>query len=389
VVDALDECEDEKDIRTILQCFAEASSLVTVQIRVFLTSRPEIPIRNCFLRIPDAKHRDSILHKISLSVVNHDIHTFLRHELELIASEHCLGTSWPAEQIVEQLVHSANGRFIWAATACRFIHEGGIFAADRLRIILKADSADNPPDGFSSDASATDDNENSSALAPEQHLDKLYITVLQNSIHKYRRPERKKWRRLLATAMGTIAVLFSPLSTHSLGKLLDLTPTQDIMDQTLNDLHAILDIPNDSTHPLRLHHPSFRDFLLNRKRCEDLHFGIDEKEVHHNLTTKCIKLMSRSLKQDICGVNQPGALVTDVETTHVEQCLPPEMQYACLYWTEHLQKSGAWLCDNDQVHQFLKLHLLHWLEALSWMQKFSEGILAIISLESVALVSLL
>jgi hypothetical protein len=35
------------------------------------------------------------------------------------------------------------------------------------------------------------------------------------------------------------------------------------------------------------------------------------------------------------------------------------------------------------------VHLLHWLEALCWMRKISEGILAITSLEYLALVSLL
>ncbi len=97
--------------------------------------------------------------------------------------------------------------------------------------------------------------------------------------------------------------------------------------------------------------------------------------------------MSTSLKQDVCHLNSPGVLVTEVESGQVEQCLPPEVQYACLYWIEHLQKSGTRLHDDDQVHQFLQEHLLHWLEALGWMRKVSEGTRAIISLGSIALVS--
>jgi hypothetical protein len=54
----------------------------------------------------------------------------------------------------------------------------------------------------------------------------------------------------------------------------------------------------------------------------------------------------------------------------------------CVYWIQHLQKSGAQLYDNDQVHKFLQVYLLHWLEALSWIDKTSEGILAIFSLEA-------
>ncbi|KAH9203039.1 hypothetical protein DL95DRAFT_399713, partial [Leptodontidium sp. 2 PMI_412] len=42
VIDALDECEDGKDVGIILQLLAEARSL---QLRVFLTSRPEILMR--------------------------------------------------------------------------------------------------------------------------------------------------------------------------------------------------------------------------------------------------------------------------------------------------------------------------------------------------------
>jgi hypothetical protein len=45
VVDALDECEGDDNVRIILELLAEARSLKTVRLRVFLTSRPEIPIR--------------------------------------------------------------------------------------------------------------------------------------------------------------------------------------------------------------------------------------------------------------------------------------------------------------------------------------------------------
>jgi hypothetical protein len=68
-------------------------------------------------------------------------------------------------------------------------------------------------------------------------------------------------------------------------------------------------------------------------------------------------------------VNKPGALATDVESSRVEQCLPAGVQYACLYWVQHLQKSGGQLRDNDQVHQFLQKHLLHWLEAPGWIKR--------------------
>jgi hypothetical protein len=72
-----------------------------------------------------------------------------------------------------------------------------------------------------------------------------------------------------------MVILFSLLSASSISKLLYITKQQ--VDQTLNHLHAILDILEDQTRLLRLHHPSFRDFLLDKKRCDDSNFQVDEQ----------------------------------------------------------------------------------------------------------------
>ena len=101
-------------------------------------------------------------------------------------------------------------------------------------------------------------------------------------------------------------------------------------------VNAILDILTDKTYPLRLYHPSFRDFLLNKERCRDLNFLVDEKQAYQTLAENCIQLMSAFLKQDICGLDASGVLITEVESSRVEQYLPPEVQYAYLYWVEHL-----------------------------------------------------
>jgi hypothetical protein len=96
-----------------------------------------------------------------------------------------------------------------------------------------------------------------------------------------------------------------------------------------------------------------------------------------------------SLKQDICGAGAPGMLAADMERSQVEQSLPLELQYACLYWVQHLQKSGAQPSDYDQVHQFLQKHLLHWLEVLGWLGKVPEGVHAIASLDLFTAVGIL
>ncbi|KAH7418721.1 NACHT and WD40 domain protein [Cadophora sp. MPI-SDFR-AT-0126] len=358
IIDALDECDNEDHIRIILQLLAEARLLTTVRLRVFLTSRPEAPIRHGIRAIPQAEHQDFVLHNIQPMIVNHDISLFLEYHLGIIGQEWTLGPKWPGEEVLRQLVVHASGLFIWAATACRFINEGKEFAEDRLDEILEGTGFDG---------------------TPEQHLDQIYITVLQSSIPTTFRPLEKvrlcvRQRRIL----GSIAILFSPLPAASLANVISISGTQ--VTQTLERLQAILDVPKDVAGLLRLHHPSFRDFLLNKDRCGE--FWVDEKETHQILATSCIQLMSRTLKKDICEMHAPGSQASQVESSRIKECLPSEVQYACLYWVQHLQRSGAHLHDNCQVHQFLQVHLLHWLEALAWIGKTLEGILAILSLET-------
>jgi hypothetical protein len=251
VVDALDECDSEDDIRTIIQLVTEARTLKTVRLRVFLTSRPEIPIRHGFCQIPDTEHQDFVLHNISPSIINHDISIFLQYNLNFITSERSLGAGWPSEQIVKRLVYNASGLFIWAATACRFIRERKRFATKRLDMILESSST--------------------TINAPEKHLNEIYLTVLRHSISSNYTPEdAEALRNMLKSLLGNIMTLFSPLSTRSLSKLVNTA--QEEVDQTLDDLHTILDIPKDQTCPLRLHHPLFRDFLLKKERCNDSNF---------------------------------------------------------------------------------------------------------------------
>jgi hypothetical protein len=146
----------------------------------------------------------------------------------------------PARKGLRQLVLYACGLFIWAATACRFIREGKRFARRRLDTILKGSS--------------------SVITAPEKPLNEIYLAVLKHSISsEYLDEEKEEVCNMLKHTLGSIVVLLLPLSTSSLSRLLHL-PKEDV-DRIFEDLYAILDIPEDQTRPLRLHHPSFRDFL--------------------------------------------------------------------------------------------------------------------------------
>lgn len=192
VVDALVECDNNNNIQIIISLLAEIQSLKTIRLRVFLTSRSEIPIRYGFYQIPDAEHRDFVLHNIPSSIVDHDISVFFEYNLKVIGQEHPLGASWPGEEIIRGLTQIAGGLFIWAATACRFIQEG-LLADERVRTLVEGST---------------------STSAPEEHLSELYNNVLKKSSRPgYSAKEREVMYDMLRRILGSIVVLFSPLST--------------------------------------------------------------------------------------------------------------------------------------------------------------------------------
>jgi hypothetical protein len=70
----------------------------------------------------------------------------------------------------------------------------------------------------------------------------------------------------------------------------------------------------------------------------------------------------------------------------IDSNLPPELQYACRYWVDHLERSGLSIEDGDAMHRFIKKHLLHWLEAMSLINETSLCVRSVARLQALATV---
>ncbi|KAI2884669.1 hypothetical protein CBS63078_11313 [Aspergillus niger] len=68
VIDALDECEVDNDIRDILQILPLVQEL-PIRFRILLTSRPELPVRLGFARIADYQYKELVLHELPEKVM--------------------------------------------------------------------------------------------------------------------------------------------------------------------------------------------------------------------------------------------------------------------------------------------------------------------------------
>lgn len=350
VMDALDECDSERDIRIILRLLATTKSLSNIRLRVFITSRPEIPVRCGFSQISEAERQVFVLHDILPAIVDRDLGLFFEHNFATLREERGFAADWPGVRVIKRLVEISGGLFIWASTACLFIREGRRLAMKRIAALIN---------GRGSDA------------GPQKQLDEIYTTVLRGSISgDYNDREKSEVYEILREVLGSIVVLFSPLSMDSLSHLLPLSSSD--INETLADLHTIFNIPSQPNRPIRLHHPTFRDFILNADRCSDATFRVSEKQAHKAMGDNCIHLMSKMLKRDICSLQSSGTFAKDLDSKMIQQRITPELEYACRYWVQHYRESGTRLQDDDQAHHFFEECFLYWLEVMSLTGHCSE-----------------
>jgi hypothetical protein len=61
-IDALDECERNDESKLILQLFIEVKDLITVKLKIVLTSRSETPVQRNFQRMPEIHYHQTEIH---------------------------------------------------------------------------------------------------------------------------------------------------------------------------------------------------------------------------------------------------------------------------------------------------------------------------------------
>jgi hypothetical protein len=359
VIDALDECEEERHIKTILRLLSLCRDLEGVSLRIFVTSRPDPPIRLGFQKMDRDAHQDVALHEIPAPVVEHDLRAFLQDELTRIQETHLLPTTWPNRADLQTLVEMALPLFIFAATVCRFVGDRDWDPQERLATVLRYQTS-----------------------SQADKLDRTYLPVLNQLLIGRNDSEKDDLLNDFRLIVGTIVVLVDPLPTRSLARLLGVS--KSLVDRRISPLHSVLSIPEDQNSSVRLFHLSFREFLLDEKKRQTSQFWIDEEQKHKLIAAKCIRLMSGhdGLRENIGGLEFPGKRRNEVKSEVIERSLPPEIKYACRYWTHHLQLSRSSIRDHDHIHIFLRVHFLHWLEALSLHGKVSESISMIKTLQS-------
>ncbi|KAH7146862.1 hypothetical protein B0J13DRAFT_664554 [Dactylonectria estremocensis] len=204
VVDALDECDGDNDVKAIISLLAQAKALRSARLRIFITSRPELPIRLGFKNV-QGKYQDLALHQTPELIVERDISAFLGHELARIRNEYNsqalegleLPLDWPGEYVIRNLAQIAVPLFIFAATVCRFVEDPAWSdPAAQLEKALQYQTK-------------THDSE-------LDKLDATYLPVLNQLTADRTNPQRSRLLAQFRDVVGPIILLAQPLSVSSL-----------------------------------------------------------------------------------------------------------------------------------------------------------------------------
>jgi hypothetical protein len=340
ILDALDECGSSESRTTLLSILSAESVHLPLSIRIVVTSRTEFDIRASF---SGQSHISVQELDITSDNNNGDILLYIRSRMEEIRTINpflLLGDDWPGENAVLALAKRAAGLFVWAKTACRFIqcHE----PRQRLDILLQGKV-------------------NGTA---ETALDELYSTALK-SVGTW---DDECFCSDFQSIMGIIVVAANPISYRTIDTL--LSPHRPVR-HTISRLECVLSWGD--AEPVRILHPSFADFMLNRFRCGNDTWYIDASLQHRQLVIQCINHMESLLKQNLCDLS--------VSKKPVVVSLPESLSYAATSWIDHvcILRDGA-ECIAETLETFLGKHLLHWLEVMSILKRSRTTIASMLRL---------
>ena len=359
IIDALDECKDEEPASAILSILSRYVDQIPV-VKFFITGRPEARIRSVFRLESLAPITEALkLHDVKPETVDKDIELFFRTQLASLTknrSDLDLVEGWPSSSDVRILCKKAAGFFIYASTVAKFIDSKTNSPVERLALITSLPQ---------------------SAVGPGRSaVDQLYNKVLQQAFCDTD-PGASQDHLRFQTVVGTIVLIFNPLSIRGLSELLGYNTHQ--VCSTIRPLHSLLLVPEGTEDPIRVFHKSFPDFLLDPARCEDERFYVDPSGHHVEILLACLRLMERRLKKNMCNLDDHAALseVKDLSARKKDH-IGDALEYACQFWTKHLQgiphSSPNTVEVQKAIDQFFTKHLLHWIEALALMRNLSVGV---------------
>ncbi|KAF8602950.1 WD40 repeat-like protein [Ceratobasidium sp. AG-I] len=343
VIDALDECEKGDGRRSLLAYLRGLSTLVP-WIRVIVTSRPDQDIKLAF-----GKPNDSVICARNVHDYNssNDIYAYTRKQMSEIAMKRNRA-DWP-DDIIQLLSQHADGLFIWAATACRFISDA-VNVDQRLKQLV----------------------EGTGSSGSSYRLDVLYTAAIRQSMESEDPDNVEYTRQCVAVIVATASR--TPLPVSALEALLCDKFGAGVLRYVVDGLGSVLYEDRKNGDAVRVYHPSFADYITNPARSKEFH--VTAESINTTLAECCMSIMMRELRFNICGLGTSHLLNRDIPnlSSRARSAIAAHLEYSCVHWSSHLSLTSKDAL-NSQLGKFLMGPvLLFWIEALSLLARLNVAL---------------
>ncbi|THU78247.1 hypothetical protein K435DRAFT_876845, partial [Dendrothele bispora CBS 962.96] len=342
IIDGLDEWGSEVEREILL------NSLVTLCTKVFMlkiviSSRPHSDIKEA-------------LEKSSVARFDLTRGYDTNSDIELLIKSKFKKNSITSEEMGD-LVTKADGLFIWIVTALNFIKEG-MDMKGRMNIILGTGQTKGKIE------------------IPYQGLYELYNIVLKEAFSAEDNYEYFK------TVMSVLIAAIEPMSQKTLAHLLKVENiSSDITERVLQYLKAVIIYDQDG----KIHsHLSFREFvILTDSKDQFQRWSINQRDAHMIVSKMCMEVLTSELKFNICNLEtscvRNSEVVDCAIDQRVEEFISPQLQYSCLYWSNHIVETKDFSDMGAMKEKVMKFGtqkwLIYWIECLSLMgelHKYNE-----------------
>ena len=267
VIDAVDECVNLQVVASLIRLIFQSAS--NIPLKFLIASRDEDLIRSAFYHRPELLTVFT-LHEVEKHLVEGDIRKYIEKSLSDIMSEGLdpILDAWPSPSELSNLVHHSGRLFIYAATAIRYIHDGGKLYKSRLSFIANRD-----PKTRSNLQTST--------------IDGLYGHILEQACATREDCEVDSIKQLISI----VVFLRNPLPIQAIASLSGIDA-----HSYLKSISSVIHVPTQEDSPIAPFHASFPDFIIDPTRCSPKNCpsfpALVPSEGHEMLALKSLQLLN-------------------------------------------------------------------------------------------------
>jgi hypothetical protein len=186
--------------------------------------------------------------------------------------------------------------------------------------------------------------------------------------------------------LKAILAAVTPLDIPTINSILGIKTTKHVV----GSLSSVLSVTVDGL--VYILHPTFREFLEDEAIAGAFH--VDVVDGHIMMAKGCLAIMKKQLKFNICQLESSFYLNKDVPDLkeRISSYISKELQYGCLYWSDHVVNSGNSV-RNEQVNVAVgkildDVYPFYLIEVMSALERVPRALASLQNLKKGPLVSL-